>query len=112
MSDVGLFPAGALAWFWSLGLVVFAGIVFAALSFLLWFRHRRTRAGWRGDRVFGYALGALAIAIGGTISVILINWSGALGRFSHWLDQPWAITVWILCLIALGPAIAAISNRN
>ena len=112
MSDVGLFPPGALVWLVSLawcGLCVLALIVFL---FIAWRRTVHGAQSFARDRFVGYALGAWFSGIVAGLTMSLINWSGSLGEFARWLDRPAASAFWLGLIIASAPVATMAWNRR
>lgn len=104
MSDVGLFPPGALVWLASLAWCCVCLVALLSFLFIAW---RRTRDGaqpFARDRFVGYAIGAWFSGIVAGLTMSLINWSGSLGTFAHWLDRPTASALWLALIIVSAPA--------
>ena len=111
MSDVGLPPGmmvflASLAWSFicSLGLVV--------CLFIAWLRTRGGSHALGQDRFSAYAMGAWVSGMAAGLSIYLINWSGSLGAFSHWIDRPLWGTLWVGLLIAIAPVVAVQRIRS
>jgi uncharacterized membrane protein len=112
VSDIGLFPPGAFAWFCALALLIVGGVALFLCLLIAWLRTRRRITPFKADRFFGYAIGAAATACGSGLLLWLINESGSLGAFSHWIDHAGATLGCILALIALWPAVAFTWNQR
>ncbi|MEP6822816.1 MAG: hypothetical protein ABI946_10750 [Chthoniobacterales bacterium] len=111
MSDIGLFPPGAAVWIYSL---LWCGICLLALMIFLLVAWLRTRKGVRGftrDRFIGYAMGVWASGMVATASMLVINWSGSLGAFSHWIDGSKTTIVWMVATASVAPVVGYGWNR-
>lgn len=112
MSDIGLFPPGALVWFAALAWCCLCLMALVVFLLIAW---RRTRAGTRSfarDRFVGYAMGAWFSGIVAGLTISLINWSGSLGKFAQWLDRPAASAFWLALIIISAPVATMAWNRR
>ncbi|MGI9086959.1 MAG: hypothetical protein ACR2HH_04330 [Chthoniobacterales bacterium] len=110
MSDIGL-PPGFGVWLVSLGWAMICALGFLVLLLIAWIRARRKSTGLLHDRTAAWAMGAAVSALVAGVSMWLVNWSGSLGQFAHWIDRTPVTTGWLLAQAALWPVIALIWNR-
>ena len=112
MSDIGLFPAGATAFFGALGLLSVSSLALAICFLVAFFRTRRTARSLAGHRFTSYAVGAAVTALASGALAGFIEWSGSLGSFSHWIDRTANTCASLLFLIALWPVVAMLWNAK
>ncbi len=110
MSDIGLFPPGALVWLCSFGWCVVCLVLLVIFLFVAWRRTRGGETGFARDRFVGYAIGVWTSGIVAGLTMSLINWSGSLGVFARWLDQPAASFAWMGMTVASAPLAAVLWN--
>lgn len=111
MSDVGLFPPGAMAWFCALAVLAVNSCAFVACVIVVWFRANRRGVPWQRDRFVGHALGALSSSLAAGFTMWLIDYSGSLGVFARWIDRTNTTIAWTAVVIGFGPAVAFVWNR-
>lgn len=111
MSDIGLFPPGAAVWIYSLlwcGICLFALVIFLSLA---WLRTRKGVRGFTRDRFIGYAMGVWASGMVAAGSMWVINRSGSLGAFSHWIDGSMTTVAWMVATAAVATVVGYGWNR-
>ena len=111
MSDIGLFPPGAAVWILSFGWILLCALGLFICLLVAWLRARRAVKPIFRGAFFGWAIGAAASAAAGGISMLLVNESGSLGKFSRWIDQSSVTWIWLISQAALWPVIALLWNR-
>ncbi|MBA3442255.1 MAG: hypothetical protein H0T92_20550 [Pyrinomonadaceae bacterium] len=101
MSDVGLFPPGAMVLLATLGLLALAAIGGLVSLLAAWLGTRRSDASILANRFFGFAVGAGFTAVAAGFAMTMIDRSPAFGR---WVDQPIAGASFMAVLVAIWPA--------
>lgn len=112
MSDVGVFPPGAMVWLYSMAWCSLCVLALLVCLLIAWLRTRDCSRAFVRDRFAGYAMGAWASGIVAGLSMSLINWSGSLGAFSRWIDRPAVAMMWMAMVAVIGPVVGFAWNRS
>ena len=110
MSDVGL-PPGMMVWLGSLAWCFVCALALVVCLLIAWMRTRDDSKLLVRDPFAAYAMGAWVSGMAAGLSIYLLNWSGSLGTFSHWVDRPLWGALWLGMLVLIWPVVAVLRNR-
>ncbi|MDQ2658825.1 MAG: hypothetical protein M3Y03_00215 [Verrucomicrobiota bacterium] len=111
MSDIGL-PPGFGVWLYSLGWIIICAAGWLVCLLIAWVRARRGGPPFNRSAFLGWAIGAAVSALVAGLTIVLVNWSGSLGVFAHWIDQTSVTSAWLAGQITLWPTVALFWNSS
>ena len=111
MSDIGVFPPEAMVWLGCLAWCALCALALVVCVLIAWMRTRDGSKPFARDQFTAYAMGAWVSGMAAGLSIYLLNWSGSLGAFSHWIDRPTWGSLWLAMLVLIWPVVAILRNR-